>query len=59
MGGRGAGCAADLGSDRVRWRCTHARDDVRALHTEALEKRASDRTPYKLSIADTMVLSVY
>ena len=35
MGGRGAGCAAApliLGSDMVRWTCTHARkDDVRAV----------------------------
>ena len=59
MGGRGAGCAADLGFDRVQWRCMHARNDVCASHTEALEKHAFDRTPYMLSIAGTMVLGVY
>ena len=32
---------------------------MHASHTDALEKRAFDRAPYMLSIAGTMVLSVY
>ena len=59
MGGRRVGCAADLGFDRVRWRCTHARNDVRAASSAALEKRTSDRTPPKLLITVTLVLGVY
>ena len=59
MGGRRAGCAADLGFDRVRLRCTHVRNDVRVASAAALEKRGSDRTPPKLSIIGTVVFSVH
>ena len=57
--GRMTGCAAELGLDRVRWRCMHVCNDVRAGSVAALEKRGSDRTPPKLSITGTMVFSVY
>ena len=53
------GCAADLRFDRVRWRRTHARNDVRAASAAALEKRTSDRTLPKLLITGTMVLGVH